>query len=262
MALATQKEFLDRAVSIAEKDARFVGLALHEAADHEREFTSLELVFVCTPLAFGDCAGDLKGVAEALGPILLRYEQEKSDAEYELSCLYDEPLRRIDLRLLPTDGVALLHAPQILWDRDETLAKELAKHRDVTPPLDLQWMEDRFWLWLHGAAEALRQGAIFEALHQMSCLRTRILAPLLLKKQALPSDALLALDTAGGDEISSLRATVPLYDARSCELSLREAAKLYVGLRETLAPENLRRHRRAEMAVMRHLHQVSERLSA
>jgi hypothetical protein len=262
MASSAQQEFLDRAVSIAEKDSRFIGLALHQESDHEHEFTDLEFVFVCAPISFGDCAADLKGVAEALGPLLLSYEQEKTDAERELSCLYDEPLRRIDLRLLPTDGAAMLRHPRVLWERDGTLSAELAKYRDVAPVIDLQWMEDRFWLWLHSAAMALKEGAIFEALHQMSCLRTRILAPMLLKKQAQPADALKGLEQAGGDELSSLRATVPLYDARSCEISLREAAKLYVGLRETLAPEELVRHRRAEMAVMRHLHTVSDRLSA
>jgi hypothetical protein len=262
MASSAQKEFLDRAVSIAEKDSRFTGLALHQESDHEHEFTDLELVFLCAPISFGDCAADLKGLADALGPLLLSYEQEKSDAEREITCLYDEPLRRIDLRLLPTDGAAMLHNPKVLWERDGALTNELAKYRDQVPPIDLQWMEDRFWLWMHSAATALKEGAVFEALHQMSCLRTRILAPMLLRKQAQPIDALKRLEQAGGEELSSLRATVPLYDARSCELSLREAAKLYVGLRETLAPEELVRHRRAEMAVMRHLHTVNEPMSA
>lgn len=256
-------EFLNRTVSLAEKDPRIVGVALHQESDQEKEFTTSELVLVCQPDSFEELSADLIGVAEALGPMMLAYEHSKGAGERELSCLYDEPLQRIDLRLLPLDNLSEIHHPQVLWDRDEQFRLALAARRDPPPSLNLQWMEDRFWLWLHSAATALKEGAVFEAHHLMSCMRSRILAPLVLKKEGMNlTGGLHELEKSDGENLSSLRATVPLYDARSCEISLREAAKLYVDLRETLAPADLVRHRRAEMAVMRHLHTVTERLSA
>ncbi|RZA09244.1 MAG: hypothetical protein EOP11_02365 [Proteobacteria bacterium] len=261
MVFNADTSIFDRATKVAQGDSRFLGLCLHQEANHENEFTDEELVFVCAPLAFGACAEDLRSLAENLGPLLHGYQQDKGDAEREITCLYDEPLRRIDIRLLPLDGVAELHRPKILWEKEGALRAEIGKHRDPNPVLDLQWMEDRFWIWMHGAAEALRAGAVFEALHQMSCLRTRILAPLLLKSHAKPASGLKAIEQTDSESLSSLRATVPLYDAKSCEISLREAAKLYVGLRESLAPDDLVRHQRAEMAVMRNLHAVSDELS-
>ena len=256
-------EFLNRTVSLAEKDPRIVGVALHQASDQEKEFTNTELVLVCQPEAFEEITADFIGVAEALGPLLQAYEQPKGEGEKELTCLYDEPLQRVDLRLLPLDNLSEIHHPSVLWDREDQLRLALSARRDPATSLDLQWMEDRFWLWLHSAATALKEGAVFEAHHLMSCMRSRILAPLVLKKEGLsPAGGLHELEKTDGENLSSLRATVPLYDARSCEISLREAAKLYVDLRETLASVDLVRHRRAEMAVMRHLHTVTERLSA
>ncbi len=65
---------------------------------------------------------------------------------------------------------------------------------------------------------------------------------------------------AADDDQASLRDTVASYDAKACEQALKSAAKMYVGLRESLAPLHLKRNRRAEMASLRYLHEISDKL--
>ena len=146
------------------------------------------------------------------------------------------------------------------------MAAALALHRSRShahaPALDVQWCEDRIWLWVHRAACHLGRGEVFAALDRLAKIRAEVLATLLALRHGYGhSRSLRGLESFGGAELSGLRASVALYDARSCEISLREAAKLYLDLREQVATVALRRNRRAELAALRHLHAVSVELA-
>lgn len=255
---AAHRAILQRAIAFAETDPRILGLALHY---QQNNWNAEEMVLVTSAESFHRTAPHLKEIAASFGSLVLAYEPVGHTASRELICLFDDPVDRIDLIVMPLENLPLTYST-ILCQKGKALTDLLAGQRTVPPHVDLQWMEDRFWVWLHSAANSLREGALFETLEQIGNLRSQILAPLVLCKNKQPTDQLAALEEKGGEDLGSLRATVPLYDARSCEISLREAAKLYVGLRETLAPDSLKRHQRAELAVMRHLHAVKENLGA
>lgn len=105
-----------------------------------------------------------------------------------LICLYDNPLLHIDLKF-----VALAHMdrrvedPFVLWERDQVLTSFVKGSQAEFPHADFQWIEDRFWVWIHYAATKIGRGEIFETLAFFSFLQQTILSPLaLIKNGHLP----------------------------------------------------------------------------
>lgn len=253
-----QQEFLDRALPHLKDDPRLLGVVLGESKITREEFSGLDLVLVCKPDGYSSVLEEREALADKLGPRLVSFVGDHLGEPRLLVNLYRDPLLKVDLKIVSLmDFPERIEDPEILWEKESALSKVMWEAKSAPPHVDLQWIEDRFWVWLHYGAQRLRQGEIFETIDLLSFLRSRALAPLIMWKQGVPGRGVRLVEKYGGEYLSSLRATVPIYDAHSCELSLREAAKLYVDLRETLAPGTLVRHRRTEMACMRYLHEVN-----
>jgi hypothetical protein len=255
----SQQEFLDRALPYFRQDPRLLGVTGSRVAHEEEEFSDLELCLVCQPEAFESFVAEGKNLVNGLGSRLVGFEEGEP---HHLVSLFDDPLLHVDLRIVSLNDF-FNHPPgeqEILWEKENALSQGIKESRAAPSHPDLQWIEDRFWVWLHYGAERLRRGEIFETIHLLDFLRTQALGPLIHWRQGLSSRGVRQLEKYGGESLSALRATVPIYDARSCELSLKEAAKLYVDLRENLANPSLIRHRRTEMACMRYLHEVNDDL--
>ena len=50
------------------------------------------------------------------------------------------------------------------------------------PTPDLQWMEDRFWVWVHYGALKIGRGELFETIDFISFLRQNVIGSLALMK--------------------------------------------------------------------------------
>lgn len=256
--------FLDRALPLLKEDRRILGLGAggSRLTGSVDEFCDLDLMVVVEPNFHAEILRERFDLARGLGGLLSGFSDEHMGVEDLFVCLFEDPLLHVNLNFLSLDEFRRNNGDvEILWERDKALSEASTERKTKPEPLNLQWFEDRFWVWIHYGAQRLGQGEIFETIDTLGFLRSRVLGPLLLQKAGAPAFGVRMVERHGGNYLSSLRATIPVYDARSCELSLREAAKLYVDLRETLAPVQLSRHRRAEMAAMRYLHDVSQRIS-
>ena len=68
--------------------------------------------------------------------------------------------------------------PVVLWERGKLLSSAILENPRNYPPVDPQWIEDRFWVWIHYGASKLGRGELFEAIDLLSFLRGQVLAPL------------------------------------------------------------------------------------
>ena len=59
----------------------------------------------------------------------------------------------------------------MFWDRDGEVRHALAAGPAVYPSPDLQWIEDRFWVWVHYAATKIGRGELCEAVDFLEALR-------------------------------------------------------------------------------------------
>lgn len=259
----SHKAFLNTALPRFQEDRRILGIAACGSLTNGEmdEFSDLDLIVVADPMHYFPLFKDRQRLAEHLGHFLVGFTGEHAGEPSLYICLYEQPLLHVDMKFVSLDDFPLRHEePEVLWERDSALTKSLKDSKPHPTIPDLQWMEDRFWIWLHYGAMRIGRGEIFETIDLLSLIRSRVLGPLILWKNDKSTRGVRRIEKYGGENLSALRATVPLYDARSCEISLKEAARLYVDLRETHAPPDLVRHRRAEMAAMQYLHKVNDKI--
>jgi hypothetical protein len=258
------KQFLEMALPRLREDPRLVGVAaagswLRNDLD---DFSDLDLVVACESNAYPEVRSERMQIAESLGRLAVGFTGEHVGEPRLLICLYEDPLLHVDLKFLAMDDLDdRLENPQVLWEREGRLTEALGASKPNPAPLDLQWLEDRFWVWLHYGAQRLGRGEIFETLDLLAYLRKEVLGPMILAKHGLPPRGLRRLEQACREDLPKLSETLAGPAPSACEQSLRAAAKLYVELREMLDSGTVQRRRRAEMAVIQYLHRVSEHLS-
>ncbi len=254
---SAHKKFLDHALTRLKADDRILGVAAAGSWPKLDNYSDLDLVIACDPASYEEILDDRMRIAGELGKHMVSFTGEHVGEDRLLICLYEDPLLHVDLKFISiTEFSERWVEPEILWEKKGLLTAALANTKPTPPAVDLQWTEDRFWVWMHYGAMRLGRGEIFEAIDLLSFLRSQVLGPLALTKKHQVPMGVRRLEQHCPEEIEALRATVPQYSVPSCLEALRASAKVYVDLRETMASDNLKRHRRVEMAAMQALHQA------
>ncbi|MFD9293389.1 hypothetical protein ACFWBV_35110 [Streptomyces sp. NPDC060030] len=102
--------------------------------------------------------------------------------------------------------------PEVLWDRDGRLARSLAEHPLRATSPDLQWIEDRFWIWVHYGATKLGRGELFETVGFLGYLRDTVLGPMPALRVGAPPRGVRHLESVAPAEARALRATLCGHD--------------------------------------------------
>ena len=251
--------FLERALPVLRARSELLGVGAGGSflSSQLDEYSDLDLVLVGTPEstpALLDGAGELAG---ALGPLLAAFSGEHGGEPRLWICLYGPPLLHVDLKFLSVDELEKrVEDPVLLWDRNGGVGAKLAASRSHYPEPDLQWIEDRFWVWVHYGATKIGRGELYEALGFLGFLRESVLGPLsLLAERARPS-GVRKLEALAPARANALLPTVGSYDARACVDALAASAEAYRRLRDELATDELDRRSRAESESWRYLQAV------
>src|SRR5438445_5441981 len=118
------------------------------------EFSDLDLLVATEPSDHGSVMTDRRRIADSLGPLLAAFTGEHVGESRLLICLYDakQPLH-VDLKFVALPDVAIrVEDPSVLWEREGRLTRALEDGAAEYPMPILQWIEDRFWVWVHYAA--------------------------------------------------------------------------------------------------------------
>ena len=248
---ATHRTFLESAIPRLQTDPRLVGLAAGGSlvTGSLDEYSDLDLIVIAAPEAYPNVLSGGRGIAEHLGPLLAAFTGEHVGEPRLLICLYGPPLLHVDLKFLSADNVEhRVEEPLVLWDRDGGVRSGLSRGRATYPQPDPQWIEDRFWVWVHYTVAKIARGELFEALDALAVIRHRVLGPLILLEARKQPDGVRRVETSAPARVPSLRSTVGTHDPKSCSDALEAAITLYTDLRECLAPLDLRRRAEAERA--------------
>ena len=147
--------FLHTAVARLSEDERLVGVAaggsyLTQAMD---AFSDLDLVVAVEPAAYASVLEDRKRIAGGLGPLLAAFTGEHVGEPRVLICLYGPPLLHVDLKFVSLPDLAdRVEDPAVLWERDGRMRTALTGRPAAFPAPAPQWIEDRFWVWIHYGA--------------------------------------------------------------------------------------------------------------
>ena len=257
-----QREFADKAKTILEPDENVIGLAVAGSwLTHEiDEFSDLDLILVTMQNISND--KDLMlDYAKRLGDFLSGFTGEHVGEPRVLICLYDNPLLHVDIKFVTLEEFhSRIETPALLIDKNGQLEKAISDSQAKFPYPDYQWIEDRFWTWIHYALLKIGRGEYFEANDFMGFLRMVVLGPLLhIKNGNLPRGVRKVETDLEREDFEKLKLTLPTYDRQSLLESLRNAVSLYRQLRTELFDNKVSLQNDTDEKVMDYFDEIENR---
>jgi len=238
-----QIEFAEQTVERVKNNPDVVGLAVGGSwiTNEIDQYSDLDFVLV-TKTKISDDKRKMINFASGLGNLLNAFTGEHIGEPRLLICLYDNPLLHVDIKFVtPDEFKRRVEDPVILWERENMLTEIIKSTKSEWPKLDFQWIEARFWTWVHYATLKIGRGEYFEVLDVLSYFRVNVIAPLLqLKNGQLPRGLRKVEFNFGNVDLEKLKATVPEYEINSIINSLEKIIELYQELRKDIYPDSIK----------------------
>jgi predicted nucleotidyltransferase len=240
---------LDRLLTVAEHDERIVGVTAGGSAvtGTMDEFSDLDLIVVCRDGDDDAVLADVRGLAAAVGPLLVAFSGDHVGEPRLLIALYGPPLLHVDIKVIALRGLAhRVEDAHVLWERDGSVRDAMSTTGAVWPSPDGQWIEDRFWVWVHYGATKIGRGELFECLELLTLLRSAALGPLIAREHGQRPQGVRRVERHAPELVDALAATVGDHSREGCTAALGAAAQLYRALRARAADPTLERRADAE----------------
>lgn len=257
-----QKEFADKAKKILEPDDNVIGLAVAGSwlTNEIDEFSDLDLILVTRQKISADKM-QMLDYAKKLGNFLSGFTGEHVGEPRVLICLYDNPLLHVDIKFLTREEFhSRIETPVLLIDKNGQLEKAISNSPAKFPYPDYQWIEDRFWTWIHYALLKTGRGEYLEAYDFMGFLRMVVFGPLLhIKNGNLPRGVRKVETDLKSEDLGKLQLTIPTYNRKSLFESLRNAVDLYRELRTELFDNKVSLQNDTDKKVMDYFDEIENR---
>ncbi|WP_160715912.1 aminoglycoside 6-adenylyltransferase [Chitinophaga solisilvae] len=250
------QQFVRHIMEVIQFDESIVGLAVGGSwiTDELDEYSDLDLVLVTREKTGGD-REKMMAYAASFGELLSAFTGEHVGEPRLLICLYDNPLLHVDIKFVtPEEFHTRVENPFIVLDTDAELDEIVTGTPAAYPPPDYQWIEDRFWTWVHYALQKTGRGELMEALDFFGFIRNVVTGPLLqVKNGLLPRGVRRVEENLPPADLEKLAATIPAYDRAAILKALHHTVALYRELRQAVFPEEIRLQAAAEEKVMQQL---------
>lgn len=175
---ALHQAFIEHALPKLTKDPRIIGVAASGSYSDNSldQYSDLDLVIAVEPEAFDDIMNDRQSIVSGLGDMVAGFTGEHVGEPRVMITLYGPEPFHVDFKFIKVeDATKRVDEPVILWSRDSRLKQALSQGKGEYPKVDPQWIEDRFWVWMHYAGTKIGRGEYFEALEFLSFLRLQVL---------------------------------------------------------------------------------------
>ncbi|RZK36319.1 MAG: nucleotidyltransferase domain-containing protein [Pedobacter sp.] len=256
-----QEEFAERATGILKSDQSVIGLAVVGSwlTNEIDEFSDLDLLLV-TENKISDEKERMLEYAGRLGNLLSGFTGEHVGEPRVLICLFDNPLLHVDIKFLTLEEFGLIiETPIILLDRDNQLQNIIDNTEAKFPYPDFQWIEDRFWIWVHYALLKIGRGEYLEAHDFFGFLRMVVFGPLLhIQNENLPRGVRKVETQLKKVDFESLKTTIPNYSKVSLLESLENSIVLYKQLRVNLFKADIHLQTETEKSVLLYFKEIKK----
>ena len=258
-----QQLFINKALPELKRDNRIVGIALGGSYTQKEtmdEFSGLDFVIAVRDEDWDAVLEDRVSIAERLGALLSHFTGDHIQRPSQLICLYADPLMHVDLGFVPLSQVGQRYDnPVVMFEKDSLMSEPYRQQPVTTQIPNLQWFEDRFWVWVHFIATRIGRGDLFDAIDSLSFLRLNVLGPLISMKNGKPAHGVRHIESNSPNDARMLVETVAAYDAKSCVRALKAATDIYISLRGINIGATFLREK-AERAALEYLKRISDRL--
>ncbi|WII71147.1 aminoglycoside 6-adenylyltransferase [Bdellovibrio sp. 22V] len=254
------QQFLDEALSKLQADLRILGVAGAGSLISGKmdEYSDLDLIVVVPDTKFNEIMAERFKIVAGLGNHLTGFTGEHVGEPRLIISLFDEPLLHVDVKFVSlSDFGNRVENPVVLWERDTDLSDTIQKTTPHYPTPDLQWIEDRFWIWIHYAALRLGRGELFEVIDHLSFMRQAVFGPLSLVQHGHLPQGVRRLEMLAPRHLEMMKQTVAGYERSSCVQAIRAAIELYRTLRSEASLSTLVLKNEAESAAVAYFEQVA-----
>ncbi|MEU8225131.1 hypothetical protein [Kribbella sp. NPDC048915] len=244
------QKFAEQVMAAVEADERFLAVLAggSVASGTGDEYSDLDLVLVSTPETHAECLAGAREFADGLGPLLTSFGGEHVGEPRLLIALYGPPLLHVDFKFVTPEQLRVrVEDGVILWQRDDTVERVRTESTAAWPQPDPQWIEDRFWAWVHYVAVKIERGELFEAVDALGAVRRMAIAPLATLGRTTRPAGVRRLETLAPELVPQLKETVATADRDDLHRALRATVDVYRQVREGVGME---RRTAAEEAVL------------
>ncbi|MCX6121751.1 MAG: aminoglycoside 6-adenylyltransferase [Ignavibacteriales bacterium] len=261
--MTIHKDFVKNIIEIVKTDPTIAGLVVGGSwiENNIDEFSDLDLVLITDRLVSDDF-NKMYGYAKRFGNLLNAFTGEHVGEKRLLICMYDNPLIHVDIKFIVKEDLKhRVEDPIVLWDRDGSIMKIIETTTSEWSAINFQWIEDRFWTWIHYTATKLGRGELFEALDCLSFLRIHVLSPLLQITCGQKPRGLRKIEqTCRKEDLLKLQETISTYSVESIALSLGKAIEMYQELRRELFKDNIVLRKDTEKRCVDYFYEIKERI--
>jgi predicted nucleotidyltransferase len=248
-----QQNFAHRVTELVSNDPSIIGLAVAGswADDELDEYSDLDLVLV-TKEKIGGNKDKMMAIAQSFREFISGFTGEHVGEPRLLVCLYDNPLLHVDIKFVTLEEFQTrVDDPVVLFEKENQLSDVIKKYPSQWPAPDMQWIEDRFWTWVHYIATKIGRGEYFEVLSNLDYLRMNVLSPLMQLKNSQKARGLRKVETRlKAADLENLKITVAQYNKASLIKALDNSISVYKSLRRKLGTESLNKQTEAEKKSM------------
>lgn len=254
-----QQDFAYRVAEIVQRDETVLGLAAGGSwiSGEMDEYSDLDLLLITKEKVTGNKEQMLQ-YAKSFGDLISGFTGEHVGEPRVLICLYDNPLLHVDIKFLTLPELYdRVENPAVLFERNNQLSKIINSTNAVWPQPDFQWIEDRFWTWVHYACLKIGRGELMEAFDFLSFLRMTVLSPLLQVKNNKQARGLRRVETGLSlADLENLKITIAQYNKTSIIKALDNTISIYKSLRRKIYPDTIQLLTRAEKRSMEYLKKI------
>jgi Streptomycin adenylyltransferase len=254
-----QRKFAENVAGIVKKDDGVIGLAVAGSwiTNEIDEYSDLDLVLI-TKQKIGGNKEKMLAYANSFGDFISGFTGEHVGEPRVLICLFDNPLLHVDIKFLTLPEFhQRVENPVILFERDNQLTDIITSTKAKWPQLDYQWIEDRFWTWIHYVCLKIGRGELLEAFDSLSFLRQIVLSPLMqIKNKKLPRGVRKVETQLSLADLENLKITIAQYKRASIIKALDNTVSVYKSLRRRLYPDTIRLQTKAEKKSMEYFKKI------
>lgn len=228
--LSAHRRMLADVVERSQTDDRIVGLALSGSFAHGEpdEFSDIDLVVVVDDDHHPAVMARRREILANWVPLVAAFTGEHVGEPRVVITMVGPPLLHVDFLFVSLADVAGVGTPpSVLWERDGLVSAALAQRRPQPAGVDAQWIEDRFWTWVHYGATKLARGELFEVIDFLAFLRETVLGPFIARRAGLEPRGMRRLEALSPQGAESLRATLCRHEREDAARALRAAVALY-----------------------------------
>ncbi len=244
-----QQEFAYRVANLVKNDGAVIGLAASGSfiTNELDEYSDLDLILITKEKVAGD-KDKMVTYAKSFGNFISGFTGEHVGESRVLICLYDDPLLHVDIKFLTLpEFYKRVENPIVLFERENQLTNIINSTKAEWPQPNYQWIEDRFWTWVHYACLKIGRGELMEAFDFLSFLRMTVLSPLLQVKNNKQARGLRRVETQLSlSDVENLKITIAQYNRASIIKALDNSISIYKSLRRKLYPDTVELQTKAE----------------